>query len=95
MFAGGEQDDSLRLHDICNAERPAKRNTVDAVEHRMLARGIAKFFDVSANKAALFGWLILSKVSINAEAGDREIDPAKIPEHCLHFAALFDVIVGI
>ena len=54
MFAGGEQDDSLRLHDICNAERPAKRNTVDAVEHRMLARGIAKFLDVSVWMADSF-----------------------------------------
>ena len=61
----------------------------------MLARGIAKPLEVSANNAALFGGLILSKVSINAEAADRQIDPTKTPEHCLHFAALFDVIVGI
>jgi len=95
VFAAGEQDDTFRLHDICNAERPAKRNAVDAVEHRVLARGVAKLFDVSANNAGLLGWLILSKVSIDAEAGNRQIDPAKIPELRLHFAALLDVVMGI
>jgi hypothetical protein len=42
------------LHDICSVERPVKRKTVDAVEHRMFARGIAKFLDVSVWMADSF-----------------------------------------